>query len=275
MAVNAPSGELLAAIQTDGAGRFRIPRPDERFALTVTSLRGSGVFIPVDETGAVSSQPLAIRLGASDTGLALHGHVSLAGGAPPSPFLISAARISNDEGDIFIAPVSAKGTFSLVVPPSEYFLWMQSPDVLSPGIRVFGAANERVETSLAASLRVPAPREAVEWLAAEAIPLSSSNPDDPDDDLAPLVAALGDARIIGAGEATHGTAEFFRIKHRLFKRLVAEHGVTVLAMEAYGNYTAAFDRGAYPLDAGSYRVFVLGNNDLPTAEARFEFTPTG
>lgn len=43
----------------------------------------------------------------------------------------------------------------------------------------------------------------------------------------------------------------------------------------YGDYTAAFDRGAYPLDAGLYRVFVLGNSDGPAAEAQFEFTPSG
>jgi erythromycin esterase len=34
------------------------------------------------------------------------------------------------------------------------------------------------------------------------------------------------------GEASHGTAEFFRMKHRLFRDLVERHGVTVFAFEA-------------------------------------------
>lgn len=43
---------------------------------------------------------------------------------------------------------------------------------------------------------------------------------------------VGDARIVALGEATHGTAEFFRMKHRLFEYLVEKKGFTVLAFEA-------------------------------------------
>ena len=43
---------------------------------------------------------------------------------------------------------------------------------------------------------------------------------------------VGDARIVALGEATHGTAEFFRMKHRLFEYLVERKGFTVLAFEA-------------------------------------------
>lgn len=40
------------------------------------------------------------------------------------------------------------------------------------------------------------------------------------------------ARIVALGEATHGTREFFQLKHRFLRHLVLEHGVRVFAMEA-------------------------------------------
>ncbi len=50
------------------------------------------------------------------------------------------------------------------------------------------------------------------------------------DELSPL-NKLGEARIVGFGEATHGTKEFFQMKHRLFRYLVEEHGFKAIAFE--------------------------------------------
>ncbi|GAA4086081.1 erythromycin esterase family protein [Nonomuraea soli] len=65
-----------------------------------------------------------------------------------------------------------------------------------------------------------------DWLAARAVPL---------DDEARLRAAMAGAmtgvRVVGLGEATHGSREFFELKHRLLK-ILAEQGFTTLAMEA-------------------------------------------
>jgi erythromycin esterase len=44
---------------------------------------------------------------------------------------------------------------------------------------------------------------------------------------------IGTARIVALGEATHGSHEFFQMKHRLFEFLVEEMDFTVFAMEAY------------------------------------------
>jgi erythromycin esterase-like protein len=51
------------------------------------------------------------------------------------------------------------------------------------------------------------------------------------DDLNPLMAMAENARIIGIGEATHGTSQFFRIWHRVFKALVLNHGYRLIIME--------------------------------------------
>ncbi len=42
---------------------------------------------------------------------------------------------------------------------------------------------------------------------------------------------VGDARIIALGEATHGTGEFFQLKHRLFQYAVHELGTRVFVLE--------------------------------------------
>ncbi|MEA3478376.1 MAG: erythromycin esterase family protein [Bacteroidota bacterium] len=43
---------------------------------------------------------------------------------------------------------------------------------------------------------------------------------------------LANKSIVGLGEATHGTAEFFDAKHRIFRYLVENHGYKVFAFEA-------------------------------------------
>ncbi len=43
---------------------------------------------------------------------------------------------------------------------------------------------------------------------------------------------LADNSVIGLGEATHGTAEFFDAKHRIFKYMVENHGYKIFAIEA-------------------------------------------
>jgi erythromycin esterase len=48
----------------------------------------------------------------------------------------------------------------------------------------------------------------------------------------PLEALVGNARVVALGEATHGTREFFQIKHRILKFLVTAMGFTGLAIEA-------------------------------------------
>ena len=72
----------------------------------------------------------------------------------------------------------------------------------------------------------------IAWLDANLVPLAGCDPDLDLQDLAPLADAIGDARIVGLGESTHGTREHFQLKHRLVRWLVEEHGFDVFAIEA-------------------------------------------
>lgn len=81
------------------------------------------------------------------------------------------------------------------------------------------------------------------WLAERAIPLSSVEAGQGFDDLQPLKEILRDVRIIGLGESTHGTREFFQMKHRLVEFLVCEMGYSAFLLEA--SYAACFNIDAY------------------------------
>lgn len=65
-----------------------------------------------------------------------------------------------------------------------------------------------------------------------AIPIKSVQAGSGFEDLDAVGAMIDDARIVALGEATHGTAEFFKMKHRLFEYLVEKKGFTVFGIEA-------------------------------------------
>ena len=71
-----------------------------------------------------------------------------------------------------------------------------------------------------------------EWIRGNAIRLTTPVPGHGFDDMQPLKKVVGDARIVSLGEATHGTREFFQMKHRVLEFLATEMGFTVFAIEA-------------------------------------------
>ena len=78
----------------------------------------------------------------------------------------------------------------------------------------------------------PAPKEVPDWFRSQAVPLKTSRPGSGFEDLQALKAMIGDARIVSVGEATHGTREFFQLKHRILEFLVSEMGFTIFGIEA-------------------------------------------
>lgn len=73
------------------------------------------------------------------------------------------------------------------------------------------------------------------------VSLRSTDPTGDLDDLDPLADRFARARIVGLGEATHGTREFFRAKHRLIRFLVERLDYRLLALEANVSETMAID----------------------------------
>jgi erythromycin esterase-like protein len=72
----------------------------------------------------------------------------------------------------------------------------------------------------------------VAWMRHVAHPFETAEPRDDQKDLAFLERLVGKARIVALGEGTHGTHEFFTMKHRITRYLATRMGFTVFAIEA-------------------------------------------
>jgi protein-L-isoaspartate(D-aspartate) O-methyltransferase len=119
---------------------------------------------------------------------------------------------------------------------------------------------EPPRAALARSMRHlrPGDLEPAALIAAAAEPL----PDLADPDFGRLADRFGDARLVLMGEATHGTSEFYRARAELTKRLILEHGFTVIAVEADWPDAARIDR------------YVRGRADGGAGVAAFTRFPT-
>jgi len=72
----------------------------------------------------------------------------------------------------------------------------------------------------------------IEWLKQNVKPFETADPNYTHNDLIFLKDMVGNARIVSLGEATHGTREFFLMKHRILRFLVEEMDFTTFALEA-------------------------------------------
>ncbi|MDJ0385975.1 erythromycin esterase family protein [Streptomyces sp. G-G2] len=99
-----------------------------------------------------------------------------------------------------------------------------------------GLAAAVVLAPAAAAAPVPTANEgrqaaALRTLQRAAQPLRSTEPGGTTADLRALEVMIGDAKVVGLGEATHGSHEFFAMKERVFRHLVEEKGFTTFALE--------------------------------------------
>lgn len=73
---------------------------------------------------------------------------------------------------------------------------------------------------------------------------------------------LGNAEVVALGEATHGTSEFYRARAAITRRLIEEHGVTIVAVEADWPDASRIDR------------YVRHRSGVPWREPAFTRFPT-
>ena len=83
------------------------------------------------------------------------------------------------------------------------------------------------------------------WLRENAIALNTIEAGSGFDDMLPLKAMIGDARIVSLGEAAHLNRDFSRAKHRMVEFLVNEMDFTVFAIEA--TFAGALELNDYVL----------------------------
>jgi erythromycin esterase-like protein len=72
----------------------------------------------------------------------------------------------------------------------------------------------------------------VDWISTHAVRLQTPEAGHGFADMQPLKKTIGGARIVSLGEATHGTREFFQLKHKMLEFLATEMGFTIFSIEA-------------------------------------------
>jgi erythromycin esterase len=224
--------ENIQHVVTSGPdGRFSLPQLQngQRYALTVTA----------KNLLATLSEPFQLRGGESRTmdvtlprqgGVLLSGVVHMRDGTARHSRIL-AGRFSQDEGDVFVTDTGDDGRYSIRLPAGSYSLKALRPDGYAASQRVLLETDTTHDFSL---LRVfpDEPPAVARWIRSAAIPLRTTDPQANDDDLKALGALVGDAHVVSLGEATHGTREFFQLKHRIIRYLVERKGFTVFGIEA-------------------------------------------
>ncbi|HKE13886.1 MAG TPA: erythromycin esterase family protein, partial [Kofleriaceae bacterium] len=227
---------VAAAVVTSGAdGRFQLTVPWGRYALTATAPGHVAGYRPVEPWAGAPE--VSVSLGGP--GFTLSGRVKSAAPLPAGTNLV-VFRYSDVQGDIFYAPLDGTGRFAVQLPPATYALTISARSFLAPPTRAELTRDRAVDLSV--RRLDPAPDEVVAWIRRSGIPLSGVEAGAGTADMAPLAASIGRARVVALGEATHGTREFFQMKHRMFEYLVSERGFTVFAIEANWPESLAVNR---------------------------------
>lgn len=105
-------------------------------------------------------------------------------------------------------------------------------------------------------------KEMISWIQKNAIPIKYVEAGNSFEDLQPLKGVLKEVKVVGLGEATHGTREFFQFKHRMLEFLVKEMNFNGFALEA--SYSACQPINDYVL---------YGKGDLATVLTGQGYSP--
>lgn len=218
--------EIVQHIRTDDSGTFSFSTEPGRYGMSAfqpgsTTLVGSYTAF---ENYAADVTGLQVVLGTED-GVAVEGEVK---GFFPADSYVEVIRYSDAEGDVFAVPVQSDGSFRALLPLGDrYRVRLLEPGQRSVDVeRIGNVATGSLTASLA-----PAPEGVVEWIATNTVQLEFGRAGHGFDDMESLKTLVGNALIIGLGEALHGSREMFEMQHRLIEYLVANHGFTVVALE--------------------------------------------
>ncbi|MFC9243862.1 erythromycin esterase family protein [Streptomyces sp. NPDC057136] len=103
--------------------------------------------------------------------------------------------------------------------------------LLATAVAAMGAVLVPVVVQAAPADVAEGKQNAVRALERAAHPLRSTEPGGNTADLRALASIIGDAKVVGLGEATHGSHEFFTMKERVFRYLVEKKGFTTFSLE--------------------------------------------
>jgi erythromycin esterase len=202
--LTAPDGTTTTAV-TDADGRFATAAPAGRYAVTAASARGQ-VWSDVADRAA----PVELALQADCVTIA----GTARGGAGA---ILRFLQYSEHKGDSFLAVVGDDQRFEVCLPAAPYFFvstegaFGMLPIVIAPPVAA------PLELRLVASAELERPPSIAPIAALDAAAMAAAIP--------------ATARLIGLGEATHGTAEILSSRLTLLDELVRAGRVEAVFLE--------------------------------------------
>jgi erythromycin esterase len=165
-------------------------------------------------------------------GFTIKGKVKIPQGLMSQKAYVVANKLDFFGGDLFYSEVQADGSYQVTVPKgTAYKVQLDTPGMKA--MSVVTRSGSDAPCDLEALVPQPVPGEVVSWIKQQAVVLQTTEAGHGFADLQPLKEIIGDARVVGLGETSHGTREIFQMKHRLLEFLVTEMGFTVFAMESF------------------------------------------
>ncbi len=213
------SGQQVAVAVAGRDGRFRVPLAAGDYSIAATAEHGMA-WIP---DRRITGLDIAIEL--SGGCHAVTGRVNAAG-VPDVDAMFS--RHSSNSGDTFVAKVRGDGRFSLCLPAGEYTALL-SGAVLSAGsgVSVPSTGDIQLHGHLTREIK-------------RAPGFTSVIPHGIDDLIADIQRSR--ARLIGLGEATHGSAEFVTERARLTFELAKRARLQLILLEVEAIAALTLDR---------------------------------
>jgi len=216
-ATNHKTGVRDAVVIADAAGNFAAALAPGSYSMTVTTEHGfawrESQIAPSPAAGITLTRTCHPVTGQAVAGQAVAGQA--VAGQPGTR--VELARRSKPSGYTFVAAARADGAFAMCVPEGEYSA------ALAGATLSFDAP---VSVPTAASLRIAGFATAEVERAPQILRKLAADPGG-------LVAeiARSDVRLIGLGEATHGTAEFVPTRGELTIELMRHAGVGAVLFE--------------------------------------------
>ncbi|MCY1016824.1 erythromycin esterase family protein [Pyxidicoccus sp. MSG2] len=228
---------LAATVQAGPDGRFEVgPLAPGTYGVAASLADGTVVFAePVELEAGKAVPPMELRPG--ETPVTLKGAVVDEAGQPLPGAVLRVVRPVIPFDEVALLPPLPEGRFQVFLGAGNYSLVGSAPGFAPRMMRVEPRPGEPVEVRLERLPTADERRATVEWVKGAGVLLKSVEAGAGFEDLRKLTPVLKDARVVALGEATHGTREFFQLKHRMLEFLVSELGFTVFAIEA--NFTEA------------------------------------
>ncbi|MCC6242962.1 MAG: erythromycin esterase family protein [Gemmatimonadaceae bacterium] len=226
VALIAASGAIAQHARASADGAFQFRATSGKWALSAHASGRGGITGTFLETRDFDTNATLSLVLSAQKGVTVQGRVV---GTVPDGAYLRVAAYSNFNGDVWAVPLGTDGTFAATLPSADRY----AISVLSGGSGTGDAKREGdvANAVLDVLLERPVPASVPAWISRNMIPLSTADPNVPLVFSAGLRQLVGAARVVALGEATHGTREFFQLKHRIFRTLV-DQGFTVFALES-------------------------------------------